>query len=264
MYWMTETTPLDAAHAAMQADADDDLARLRFYERVADSELFLLLKEEPTGDAVEPVLHEDAYVLVFDRAARLSAYVGQAAPYVALSGRAIAGMLQGQKLGMAINLDVAPSAVLLPPEAIDWLCQTLAQAASEVETRIQQVLPPKGLPESLVTALDAKLATATGMAAGAYLVAVEYEGGGRGHLLGFVGAIERAQPALVRAASEALTFSGIEAGEMDVGFFAAGDAVVPRLAKVGLRFDLPQPEALQKTPRMTAPGSDPAKPPILR
>ncbi|MAM26106.1 MAG: hypothetical protein CML55_12165, partial [Rhodobacteraceae bacterium] len=65
---MTETTPLDTAHAAMQADADDDLARLRFYERVADSELFLLLKDEPEGDAVEPVLHEDAYVLVFDRA----------------------------------------------------------------------------------------------------------------------------------------------------------------------------------------------------
>jgi hypothetical protein len=81
--------------------------------------------------------------------------------------------------------------------------------------------------------------------------------------LAFVGAIPRAQDALVRAASEALTFSGIEAGAMDVGFFAPSDPVVAKLAKVGLRFDLPQGEALQQTPRLP-PGSDPAKPPILK
>ena len=69
--------------------------------------------------------------------------------------------------------------------------------------------------------------------------------------------------ALVRAASEALTFSGIEAGAMDVGFFAPDDPTVAKLAKVGLRFDLPQGEGLQHTPRMP-PGSDPSKPPILK
>ena len=41
---MTEETPLDAAHAAMEAAPEDDAARLRFYERLADSELFLLLR----------------------------------------------------------------------------------------------------------------------------------------------------------------------------------------------------------------------------
>jgi hypothetical protein len=50
---------------------------------------------------------------------------------------------------------------------------------------------------------------------------------------------------------------------MDVGFFAPSDPVVAKLAKVGLRFDLPQGEALQQTPRLP-PGSDPAKPPILK
>ena len=87
--------------------------------------------------------------------------------------------------------------------------------------------------------------------------------GGRGHLLGFVGPIPRAQDALVRAASEALTFSGIDAGAMDVGFFAPSDPTVEKLSKVGLRFDLPQMDPLEKTPRMEAPGSDPSKPPIL-
>ncbi|APE42600.1 hypothetical protein BOO69_03575 [Sulfitobacter alexandrii] len=260
---MTDPTPLDTAHAAMMAAEDDDTARLRFYERIADVELYLLLEAEPEGDRISPVLLDDAYVLVFDRAARLGAYVGEPAPYVALSGRAIAGMLADQPLGMAVNVGVAPSEILLPADAVAWLRETLDHAPGEVEARIEKVLPPKGLPETLIAAIDAKLATATGMAAGAFLVGVEYAGGGRGHLLGFVGAIPRAHDALVRAASEALTFSGIEAGAMDVGFFAPSDPVVAKLAKVGLRFDLPQGEELQQTPRMP-PGSDPAKPPILK
>lgn len=259
---MTET-PLDLAHAAMMAAEDDDTARLRFYERIADVELFLLLEAEPDEDQVTPVLLDEGYVLVFDRSERLAAYVGAPAPYVALSGRAIAGMLEGQDLGMAVNLNVAPSEILLPAGALAWLRDTLAQEAGEVEARIERVLPPTGLPETLIAAIDAKLATATGMAAGAFLVGVEYAGGGRGHLLAFIGAIPRAQDALVRAASEALTFSGIEAGAMDVGFFAPDDVTVPKLAKVGLRFDLPQGEGLQHTPRMP-PGSDPSKPPILK
>lgn len=261
---MTEATPLDIAHAAMIADDTDDTARLRFYERMADVELFLLLEDEPDGDQISPIVLDDAYVLVFDRIERLAAYVGHAAPYVALSGRAIAGMLKDQPLGMAVNMNVADSATLLPDSAVAWLRDTLAHAPGQVEAKIQRVLPPKGLPETLIAAIDAKLATATGMAAGAWLVGVEYADGGRGHLLGFVGAIPRAQDALVRAASEALTFSGIEAGAMDVGFFAPSDPTVEKLSKVGLRFDLPQMEPLQKTPRMEAPGSDPSKPPILR
>jgi hypothetical protein len=260
---MTKATPLDEAHAAMMAAEDDDNARLRFYERVADIELYLLLEGEPEGDQVSPVLLDGEYVIAFDRAERLAAYCGAPAPYVALSGRSVAGMLEGQDLGLALNIGVAPSEILLPAGAMAWLRDTLAQEAGEVEARIERVLPPTGLPESLIEAIDAKLATATGMAAGAFLVAVEYHGGGRGHLLAFVGAIPRAQPALVRAASEALTFSGIEAGAMDVGFFEPSDPTVEKLAKVGLRFDLPQGEGLQHTPRMP-PGMDPAKPPILK
>lgn len=260
---MSDMTPLDEAHAAMSADDGDDAARLRFYERIADSELFMLLEAEPDGDQITPVVFDDGYLMVFDRSERLAAHVGSPAPYVALSGRAIAGMLEGQDLGLAVNLGVAPSEILLPAGAMAWLRDTLAQEAGAVEARIDSVLPPKGLPETLIAAIDAKLATATGMAAGAFLVGVEYTGGGRGHLLAFVGAIPRAQDALVRAASEALTFSGIEAGAMDVGFFAPDDPTVPKLAKVGLRFDLPQGEGLQHTPRMP-PGSDPSKPPILK
>jgi len=260
-----DPTPLDTAHAAMQAAPDADTARLRFYERMADAELYLLLEAEPVGDQISPQILETAggqYLLAFDRAARLAQYAGDAAAYVALSGRNVAAMLEGQSIGIALNMEVAPSAILLPAPAVAWLRETLSATAAEVEAKIEAVLPPKGLPESLITAIDEKLATATGMAANAWLVGVQYEGGGRGHLLAFVDAIPRAQDALVRAASEALTFSGIEAGAMDVGFFNHADATVAKLMKVGLRFDLPQMEMLQHTPRM--PGSDPASPPILK
>ncbi|UWR21645.1 SseB family protein [Sulfitobacter sp. S190] len=261
---MTDT-PLDTAHAAMMADDCNDAARLRFYERMADAELYLLLEAEPEGDQISPRVleHDDqSYLLAFDRAQRLASYAGDAAAYVALSGRNVAAMLEDQPLGIALNLDVASSSILLPPEAVTWLRQTLDHRAGEVEAHIESVMPPKGLPENLIEAIDAKLATATGMAANAWLVGIAYKGGGRGHLLAFIDAIPRAQDALVRAASEALTFSGIEAGAMDVGFFNHTDPVVGKLMKVGLRFDLPQMETLQNTPRM--PGSDPDAPPILK
>ena len=260
-----DPTPLDTAHAAMTAAPEDDTARLRFYERMADAELYLLLEHEPQGDQINPrVLDADGaqYLLAFDRAQRLAGYAGAAASYVALSGRNIAAMLEGQPLGLALNMDVAPSAILLPDTAVAWLRETLTNTAAQVEARIARVLPPKGLPETLITAIDEKLATATGMAANAWLVGVEYDGGGHGHLLAFIDAIPRAQDALVRAASEALTFSGIEAGAMDVGFFNHTDPTVTKLTRVGLRFDLPQMETLQKTPRM--PGGEGGAPPILK
>ena len=149
---MTDPIPLDAAHTAMIDNPADDAARLRFYERVADVELYLLLEDEPDGDQISPALLDESYVLVFDRIERLAAYVGDTAPYVALSGRAIAGMLENQPLGIAINVGVAPSAILLPADAVAWLRDTLSHEAGEVEARIERVLPPTGLPETLISA----------------------------------------------------------------------------------------------------------------
>ncbi|WP_372574506.1 SseB family protein [Ruegeria jejuensis] len=262
---MTEQTALDVAHAAMEQDGADDAARLRFFERLADSELFLLLTQEAQGDEISPELFDVAdgrFVLVFDREERLARFAGRPAPYAALSGRVLAGMLAGQGVGLGLNLDVAPSAQLIPGEAVDWLLDTLAQQPDQVEGHIAELHAPAGLPERLLTALDAKLATAAGLAQSAYLVGVTYQGGGRGHLLAFVDAPEGAREALAKAASEALTFSGIEAGSMDVGFFAASDPMAAKLARHGLRFDLPQPEPLATAP--AAPGMDPEKPPVLK
>lgn len=263
---MTEMTPLDTAHAVMEAEPDNEAARLKFYERLADSEMFLLLTEEAAGENISPEIFElsDAnFVLVFDREERLSGFVGRPAPYAALSGRAIVQMLSGQNIGLGVNLDVAPSQILLPPAAVAWLAETVAHAPEDLEARAEELYAPKGLPEALVASLGEKLGSAGGMASNAYLVAVHYEGGGQSHLLGFVDAAEGAEAALAQAVTEALVFSGIEAGFLDVGFFAASDPMAAAMSKVGLRFELPKGEVLMQDTR-PAPGSDPAKPPILK
>lgn len=267
MCWRTSEvqTAIDAAHAAMARDETDEAARLRFYERLADGELFLLLTQEPAGDDVTPQLlvHEgDSYVVAFDREERLARFAEGPAPYVALSGRALAGMLSEQSIGLALNAGIAPSSIFLPPAAMRWLAETLRNAPGILAAHIREVQAPRGLPEALLGALDVKLAAASGLARAACLAGVTYEGGGRGHLIGFFDAPEAAQGALTQAVAEALTFSGLEAGVLDVGFFAATEPMAERLARVGLRFELPDP--VQPAAPRAAPGSDPAKPPILR
>ncbi len=263
---MSEETPLDAAHAAMEAAPGDDSARLRFYERLADAELFLLLAHEATGDSLTPEvfdLSDSQFVLVFDREERLTRFTERASDYAALPGRVIAGMLAGQQIGLGLNLEVAPSSILIPADAVDWLARTLGEGPEEAEARPVEVLSPKGLPETLLSALDTKLALGAGLARKAYLAAVIYDDDSRGHLLGLTGTTPGAESALARAVNEALVFSGIEAGALDVVFLADSDPLTAKLARVGLRFDLPEP-ADSSAQAPAAPGSDPQKPPILR
>ncbi|MCU0827524.1 MAG: SseB family protein [Tabrizicola sp.] len=257
-------TLLDAAHAAVSADPENEALRLRFFERLADGEMVLLLEREAMGETVEPKvfeLEDGPVVLVFDREERLASFTGGIAPYAALPGRVIAGLLKGQGIGMGVNLGVAPSSMLLPPEAMDWLAETLDGGPEEVEAMPQEFTAP-AVPEAVIAALDAKLARAGGLAVAALLAGVVYAGGRRGHLLALLDASDGAEGALARAMNEALVFSGIEAGELDVVFLASSDPVVAAMARVALRFDLLAPEVQDLAP--AAPGMDPSRPPKLR
>lgn len=259
-------TVLDTAYAAMTAKTEDDTARLRFYERLADGEMILLLDTESVGGQIAPRVFDlegGPVVLIFDTEERLAAFTGIPAPYAALPGRVIAAQLAGQGIGLGINLGVAPSSMLLPPEAVDWLAATLDHAVEETEARPKAFHSPAGLPEALLSGLDAKLARAGGLADFALLAAVTYSGGRKGHMLAFVDAVAGAEPALARASAEALRFSGIDAGEMDVAFLPATDPAMLAMARVALRFDLPKP-VTEAPAAPQAPGSDPNRPPILR
>ncbi len=144
---------------------------------------------------------------------------------------------------------------------MDWLAEALEGGPEEVEAAPQEVLAPS-VPQAVIAALDAKLAKAGGLAAAAVLAGVVYDGGRRGHLLAVLDAVAGAEGALAGAVREALVFSGIEAGELDVVFLRSEDPAAAALARVGLRFDLPAPEVAEFSPQ--APGTDPARPPKLR
>ncbi|OUD08153.1 hypothetical protein BVC71_15220 [Marivivens niveibacter] len=261
------TTEIDTAHAAMEAAPEDDAVRLRFYERLADSELFLLLASEPEADddITPEVIEADGiqYVLVFDREERLADFAERAASYAAVSGRGLAQMLMGQNIGMGVNLGQA-SSILIPPAAIDWLMETLGNAPEEQMARPVEITAPKGLPETLLTGLDRKLASAAGLAKSAYLAGVTYDNGNKSHILTFIGATDGAEHALANAVAEALTFSGIDAGMLDVTFVPENSQFAERLKRVGIGFDLPEPEMQDDHVPGSNPGMDPNSPPKLR
>lgn len=261
---MTETTELDRLFPDMERS---DTGRLRFFAALADAELFLLLEKEVSGDEIEPrlfALEEGQVVLAFDTEDRLSAFAQDVAAYVALPGRVIAQLLAEQGIGLGLNLDVAPSSVLLSPQSLQWLTDTLgANTPDQAEARLREVTAPSSVPEILLDALGARLSQAVGLADYALLCGVVYDDGARGHMLALIGAERRAEPALARMVSEALTFSGIEAGYLDVTFLPLDAPALERMAGPAIRFDIPQPQDTP-IPEPSAPGSDPDKPPRLR
>ena len=260
---MDDDTPLDHAYAAMMADPESDRIGLAFYDRLAGTELFLLLAEEALGDTITPEITEvegQKYVLAFDREDRLAQFSGGVAPFASLSGRAIAAMLEGQELGLALNPGVAISAFLIDSDDLAWLAQMLSAEPQQIETRARAFHPPD-LSDQLIAALDTRLAAAGGLADFVCLVMVDYADGTVGHMLGFVDALPGTEPALAQLISDVLAFSGDEDAQLDVGFFRDGDDVTSRLARTGLRFDLPDENARYSSHK--GPGMDPDKPPIL-
>ena len=255
-------TPLDKAHALMEAD---EAQALRFYERLADAELFLMLEEEASDDRARPLIFDTsdgAISLVFDREERLAEFVDTPTPFVAMSGRRIAKMLAGEGIGLGLNLGVAPSSMLMPPATVDWLNEVLGAKSIVTEAIPEQLHPPKGLPETLISALDTKLANMSGVVAAAYLVGVTYTGAQSGHMLAMIDVPVLAQEGVAEAVSEALAFSGIEAGQLDVTFLEANTPYIEGFAKVGLKFDIPD-LVLPAPLKPLAPGMDPENPPKL-
>lgn len=258
---MSDPTPLDHAQRAMADAPDDPVPRLRFYGTLAGSELVLLLEREPDGNTIAPRvfdLDEGRFVMVFDDEARLSGFTGAVAPYVALPGRALSGVLAGQGLGLGVNLGTE-AAALLPAAAVDWWAATLAPEPEPVDLRPEAVTPPGPLPEPLLAALEARLTAAAGLAGCAWLAGLR-AGARADHVLAFVDVVDGAEHALARSVAEAVRFSGVENAALHVAFFAADAPAVGHLARVGLRIDLP-PLAAPALPKAIA---DPDVPPRLR
>ena len=256
-------TTLDTAYEKMQ---QDEAAAPAFYARFLEAELFVMLDDEASGGQAKPTVLETSdgpLALVFDLEERLAAFSNGGADYVALSGRRVAALLAGQAIGIGLNLGESTSATVLPPEAVQWLADSALGDDEQLEAKPLEISKPTGVPEALVMALDVKLANMGGVVSAAYLVSAVYEGGENGHMLALVNVPEPAKPGVSEALSEALRFSGIEAGRLDLAFLAADDPHLEKFARVGLGFEIPE-LILPKTTAPKAPGMDPDSPPILR
>lgn len=244
-------TPLARAARLHLMRPEDDAARLRFHEVLSGAELVLPLacEAEPGSDAVTPETVEAAgvsHVVAHDSVAAFAGATPR--PTATLSGLALARMLAGQGVGVALRME-GMEPLLLSPQSLDWLASTLAEGPARAEARPLALHPPKGLPVALLTALDRRLAQGEGMARAAWLAAVDWSDSSRGHLLAFVGARPGSEEVLAAGINAAVALSGAEGLRLDVTFLSEGDPVLDRMARVGLRFDL-EAEAPQGPPRL--------------
>lgn len=248
-------TPLDAAHAAIEA-ADDDAARRAFWGLVSAAELHLWLEAEAGRATVTPRLFEidgARYALAFDAEDRLAGFAGAASAYAALPGRRLATLLSEQGFGLGLNFG-APSETLLPPDLVAWLAETGAATPTQAPGRPVALSAPS-LSAGVVVALDRRIAASAALVRRAWLVAATWEDGRAGHLLGIEEAVPGAAEAIARFVTEALAFEGSGA-ELDVLAVAPDSSLAARLARTALRFDPPVPEAPARP--------DPDRPPRLR
>ena len=269
---MTRPTPLDAAHADMQHG--DDAARLKFYELVLDSELCLWLQEPAAGQAITPqILPVDGadFVMVFDTEDRLAEASGGTVDKALLPGRALVSMIAGQGLGLAVNVGVAPSAILIGPDGVDWMGDIMAQTSTQdhdldadSHEATLTALAPVELPEIVLARLAEKLGTSAGQADRAILAQARFDGQDVSHILAFVGAAPGVHAALVEAANQALAFSGLsDQTRVDVTFVEEGSERAKLLAQVGQTLSMRRAEPRVQSAR-PAPGRDSDKPPKLR
>ncbi|WP_112323924.1 SseB family protein [Oceanibium sediminis] len=257
-------TPLDAAHDRMiRAGEGDEAARRAFFAAIAASELILLLEEEPApgADSLSPLIVEPGgvpTVLAFDTDARAAAFLQGAGATATLSGQVLAQMVGPAGLSLALNLDVAPSAIILPGDALAWIAET-ATAASQLEAQVTGLRAPEGLPQELLDALEPALAASRGQAGFAALAEARYGDGTTGLVLGLPGVAGEAQAALSAAVASALSRAGFGALSVDVMFPEPASTLAERLRSVGILRDLPAAPASPGS----APGGDPNRPPRL-
>lgn len=263
-----QDTGLDRAHGAMMAAPDDDRPRLAYYHRLADTELYLLLTTEPAADSLAPAifpLDEARYALAFDSEERLATFADGPQPYAVLPGRVIVAELAGQGVGLGLNLAVADSAFLMPPQAIDWLADALKRAPEAGGDRPAAYFPPS-LPGLAATIAD-KLAGLAALAQNAYLVGARLADGRAGHVLVFQNAHPAAHDALAKATTEAILFSGTDPAAVELMFMSPRQISAEGIRDIADRIEISAPPEAAPEPApepAAAPGSDPAKPPRLR
>lgn len=254
------TTPLDHAFRTMAED-DREPARRRYFSIFVNTELFVLLAEgTPEADIVPQRVDLDGapYVMAFDKEVRMAQFLDGPQNYAVLSGRALVAALSGQAVGIGVNLG-SETAFLLPPDVLVWLDDAATAPVLASADRYDAVAAPTGAPADLISLLDTHLPVLSGRAQAATLFSGR-QAGEEALVLAIEGTPPPARAAAAGALASALRVAGVTAA-LDLMFVDPGSQIAARLAKVGLRFDIPPPApAITHRP----PGSDPDTPPRLQ
>ena len=251
-------TPLMQAYLRMQASPGEERARMSYFARLADARLSVPLEDASDGERIAPLLTEVDGVTCVQVSEDVANLATDGPVHTAeVEGRDLARMLRGSGLGLAVN--GAQGHVLLP-EMVEWFADALeAQRGDEAEAPVA-VYPPR-VSDEFLARLSEKLAAQAGLAEAGWLVEAEYADGARGPLVIVIGVVPGFEGRLRDAVAEAAAFQSGEPVEVTVAFLEADSVAVERIARVGLRFDLPEAER-QAEPK--PPGMDPDVPPRLR
>ena len=236
----------------MSRNPENNDARLNYYGVLADTNLFLLLEQEPSNEILEPKfiqLEGKNFALAFDSEESLSEFYGEAATFAEVTGRVLAKMLLEEKIGLGINLGVSEGELLLPWEIIEWFVNVLDEAPNLVQTTPKKFLRAKAFPEVLFKALQEKLMPAVGLFDEIWVCAVEYNEDETSHLICLMGVQNSAQQAIVKSINEFLSFTDIELGNIDVAHFSYDDEVCTKIREIGIKLEFPKVSKIKNAAR---------------
>ena len=236
----------------MSRNPENNDARLNYYGVLADTNLFLLLEQEPSNEILEPKfiqLEGKNFALAFDSEENLSEFYGDAAAFAEVTGRVLAKMLLEEKIGLGINLGVSEGELLLPREIIEWFVNVLDEAPNLVQITPKKFLRAEAFPEILVKALQEKLMPAVGLFDEIWICAVEYNEDETSHLICLMGVQNSAQQAIVKSINEVLSFTNIDLGNIDVAHFSYDDEVCTKIREIGIKLQFPEVSEVKNAAR---------------
>jgi len=236
----------------MSRNPENSDARLNYYGVLADTNLFLLLEQEPSNEILEPKfiqLEGKNFALAFDSEESLSEFYGEAAAFAEVTGRVLAKMLLEEKIGLGINLGVYEGELLLPWEIIEWFVNVLDEAPNLVQNTPKKFLRAEAFPEVLFKALQEKLMPAVGLFDEIWICAVEYNEDETSHLICLMGVQNSAQQAIVKSINEVLSFTNIDLGNIDVAHFSYDDEVCTKIREIGIKLEFPKVNKVKNAAR---------------
>lgn len=256
---MSDETPLDRAHARMMAPGAGETEARAYYAALSAADLTLILKSEPEPGSgqLEPEVfrtEDGALVLAFDSDARAAAFLEQPTPTARMSGADLARLLAPAGLALGLNLDVAPSAMLLPNDALVFVAEETPDLPDIRGGAISGLRPPETAGEALKTALAAALTAHAGQLEEAHLFEAALSDGAKPLVMAIVGASPEAQAPLARAVERAVALSGQGDVTLDVMFLDPEAPVLAQLRGIALSWDAPQ-----EGPRLPGAGDQPPR-----